>query len=514
MRWLWLLGLALLLGGCAAPPPAPPRVAQPPQLAMAAQPTGAFVELESGMRAAHGAAASGFVLLDRNDDGLRWRLALIDSARHSIDLQYYTWFGDVTGRLLLKRVIDAADRGVKVRMLIDDLNTLLRDASTPQIRDGLVAAIDAHPNIQVRLFNPWTRRDLFGRAAEMVDDLDRLNQRMHNKQLVVDNRAAIIGGRNIGDEYLGLNPEFNFRDLDVLGIGPVARQASAVFDRFWNSEWVLPVQALHVPLSEIESQPKRRQLVAALAAEPALAGWPIAPQSWTTEIAALGPRLRAGTSRVVSDQPEDGAIRHTMLEHAREFADGAQRELLVENAYIIPAQPHIDWLRTLTQRGVRVSIVTNSLASHDVPAVNSHYKKWRKPLIEAGVSLYEIRHDAAVQRELADTAPVRSEFMGLHVKAIAVDGDRVLIGSMNLDPRSAAINSEMAVIVDSKGLAADVAALIRRDMQPVNSWRVELDTQGALRWVNSDKTVTQQPARNVWQRVEDIIFMAFPRDLY
>ncbi|MCU0919112.1 MAG: phospholipase D family protein [Burkholderiaceae bacterium] len=514
MRRLWLLGLVLLWGGCAAPPPAPPRAPQPPQYAAAAAPTGAFVDLEAKIQAAHGAEASGFVLLDSNADGLRWRLALIDSARHSIDLQYYTWFGDVTGRLLLKRVVDAADRGVKVRMLIDDLNTLLRDASTPQIRDGLVAAIDAHPNIQVRLFNPWTRRDLFGRAGEMVADLERLNQRMHNKQLVVDNRATIIGGRNIGDEYLGLNPAFNFRDLDVLGIGPVARQASAVFDTFWNSEWVLPVVALHVPLSEIESQPKRKQLIAELATEPTLAGWPIAPQSWSAEVAKLGPRLHAGTSRVVSDQPDDGVIRHTMLEHAREFADGAQRELLVENAYIIPAQPYIDWLRTLTQRGVQVGIVTNSLASHDVPAVNSHYKKWRKSLLEAGVSLYEIRHDAAVKRELADTAPVRAEFMGLHVKAIAVDGDRVLIGSMNLDPRSSDINSEMAVIVESKGLAADVAALIRRDMQPENSWRVEIDAQGRLRWANNVETVTQQPARNFWQRIEDIIFMAFPREYY
>ena len=191
-----------------------------------------------------------------------------------------------------------------------------------------------------------------------------------------------------------------------------------------------------------------------------------------------------------------------------------QRELLVENAYIIPSQPHIDWLRTLTQRGVTVGIVANSLASHDVPAVNSHYKKWRKPLLEAGVSLFEIRHDAAVQRELADTAPVRSGFMGLHVKAIAVDGKRVMIGSMNLDPRSADINSEMAVIVDSPRLAADVVALIRRDMQPENSWRVQLDDQGRLRWVQSDQTVTLQPARNAWQRVEDIIFMAFPREYY
>jgi putative cardiolipin synthase len=428
-------------------------------------------------------------------------------------VQVYVWYGDLSGRLLLKRALDAADRGVKVRMLVDDLNTLLKDAATPQIRDEVFAAIDAHPNLQVRLFNPWVQRDLLGRGSEMLSDLERLNHRMHNKQMIVDNRAAIIGGRNIGDEYLGLNPEFNFRDLDVLGIGPVARQGSAVFDRYWNSAWAWPASLLPVPPLQ-DRQAARAALNASLVERPALKRFPPAPQSWIAELAALPARLQPGTSRVVSDEPEDGRIRHTMMDHTFAVAGSAQRELLVENAYIIPNQDAIDFVRGLGARGVRVGVVTNSLASHDVPAVNSHYKQWRKPLLEAGVALFEIRHDAAVQLELADTPPTRAEFMGLHAKAVTVDGQRAVIGSMNMDPRSSRINTEMAVIVESSGLADAVAALIRRDMQPVNSWRVELDAQGGLRWVNSDLTVDAQPARNLWQRVMDVFFMAFPAELY
>jgi putative cardiolipin synthase len=506
------LAMVLLLGACAAPKP-PPRPDLPPQHAIAPRPDDAFAPIEAAIRTAHGADASGFVLLDSNDDGLRWRLALIDSARHSIDVQVYVWYGDLSGRLLLKRVLDAADRGVKVRLLVDDLNTLLKDAATPQIRDEVFAAIDAHPNLQVRLFNPWVQRDLLGRGSEMVSDLERLNHRMHNKQLIVDNRAAIIGGRNIGDEYLGLNPEFNFRDLDVLGIGPVARQGSAVFDRYWNSAWVWPASLLPTPPPK-DRRAARAVLEASLAARPALQYFAPAPQAWTAELAALPARLHPGTSRVVSDEPVDGTIRHTMMDHTFEVAGTARREVLVENAYVIPNQAAIDWVRALTDRGVRIGLVTNSLASHDVPAVNSHYKKWRKTLLEAGVALHEIRHDAAVQLELADTPPTRATFMGLHAKAVTVDGRRAVIGSMNMDPRSGRINTEMAVIVDSPGLAEAVAALIRRDMEPVNSWRVVLGGQGELRWISSERSVDTQPARSVWQRVLDVVFMAFPAELY
>ncbi len=249
-RWApWAAALAVLLAACAGPPiERPPRA--PPQAALAARDDSAFAAIEAAVRGRGGGDASGFELLPRNEDGLRWRLALIDSARHSIDAQYYVWFGDASGRLLLKHLLDAAARGVRVRLLIDDLNTLIKDASTISIGDGAAQLIDAQPNLELRLFNPWTQRSVLGRAAETLGDRERLNQRMHNKALIVDNQATILGGRNIGDEYFGLHAEFNFLDLDVLGIGPVARQASDVFDAYWNSEWVMSASALRPPADE------------------------------------------------------------------------------------------------------------------------------------------------------------------------------------------------------------------------------------------------------------------------
>jgi putative cardiolipin synthase len=189
-------------------------------------------------------------------------------------------------------------------------------------------------------------------------------------------------------------------------------------------------------------------------------------------------------------------------------------ELLVVNAYLIPDPKAFDSLRSLTQRGVRVRVLTNSLASHDVPAVNSHYKQWRQPLVEAGIELYEIRPDAAIRREVADTPPTMSKFMGLHIKAMVVDRQWVFIGSMNLDPRSMQLNSEMGAIIDSPCLAEALARLMERDMAPDNSWQVQLDPQRELRWVSGNQVLSTQPARSLWQRVEDLIFMLFPRDLY
>ncbi len=218
--------LSLLVAGCASTPPLP----RPP--AGSAQPPrddGLLAEVERRIAAQHGAEVSGFRLLDSNANGLRYRLAVIDRATHAIDAQYYVWFGDAAGQLLMARVIAAADRGVKVRLLFDDLNTMLHDMGSPELRDAMLSRIDAHPNIEIRVFNAWRERGWAGRVTEALTDFTRLNRRMHNKQMVVDNRVAILGGRNIADEYMGLNPKFNFHDLDVLGVGPVARQASAVF---------------------------------------------------------------------------------------------------------------------------------------------------------------------------------------------------------------------------------------------------------------------------------------------
>jgi putative cardiolipin synthase len=501
------------LGACTSQP-VEPFVRPAPEYALPARAGTAFAGLEATIRNGHGPDASGFALLDSNEDGLRWRLALIDSARHTIDVQYYLWYGDVSGRLLMKRVLDAADRGVRVRMLVDDLNTVISDASGKvQVRDEVAAWLDAHPNLELRVFNPWRDRTLAGRVGESVSEMGRVNQRMHNKALVVDNQAVILGGRNIGDEYLGLNPEFNFHDLDVVGIGPVARQTSVVFDLFWNSEWVMPASAFGLP-TPADGAAARERLFRELEATTALQKIPVPPGSWSAELAALTGRLRIGTSNVATDRPEPGTIRQDMLGVINALVESTTRELHVINAYIIPDDPVIERLRRLQGNGVTMTIVTNSLASHDVPAVNSHYKKWRKPLLDAGVQLHEMRHDAAIQAEIADTAPTRAKFMGLHAKGMVVDRERVWIGSMNFDPRSAGINTEMGVTIECKSLAEDLARLIERDALPANSWRVQLDPDGRLTWTNDQQTVTRQPARSFRQRVEDVLFMAFPKELY
>jgi putative cardiolipin synthase len=511
-RFPLLVLIAASLTACSSLPDKIPRSA--PEYAVPARPDSLFAPMEAAIRAKAGPDASGFLLLETNESGLTWRLALIDSARHSLDLQYYVWFGDPSGVLLMKRVVQAADRGVKVRILLDDLNSMLRDMTTPEIRDNLAAAINAHPNIEMRLFNAWKSRSFVGRGADMISESDRLNRRMHNKVMIADNQAVILGGRNIGDEYFGLNAGFNFHDLDVLGIGPVARQASAVFDRFWNSEWVVPVAALGLSATkqdlDVLEAPARKQLAAAQS----LARFPPDPQDWSDMLARLPGDLQTGTSRVHTDTPDHGAVNHHMPAAIRELMNTAQREVFITNAYIIPGPPAIQSMDDLHGRGVKVRILTNSLASHDVPAVNSHYKAWRKPILQTGAELYEIRPDAAVKPRIADTPPTQSEFMGLHTKAIVIDRTRVFIGSMNLDPRSAEINSEMGVVVDSPGLAEALAATMERDMGPENSWRVELDPQGELRWVAGDQVLKSQPARGWWQRVEDLVFMAFPKEIY
>jgi putative cardiolipin synthase len=503
---------AILLAGCATLPEQPPR--GPAGAALAPQPGGSLATLEAKVMQRAGPDASGFILLDVNADGLRWRLAAIDSAKHSLDLQYYTWWGDESGQLLMKRIVDAADRGVRVRVILDDLSTILLDETHPQLRDAAAAMVDAHPNIEIRLFNAWRTRELSGRAVETVERMERINHRMHNKLMIADNRLAILGGRNIGNEYLGLSTHFNFRDLDVAGIGPVARQASAVFDRFWNSEWVVPVKALGHDASVDELVKSGRAISRQLSSASALRDFPIESQDWAALLDGFAQQMQTGTSRVHTDTPDPDALNHHMPSAIRDLLGTAKQEVLITNAYIIPGEHALERTRQQTARGVRVRMLTNSLASHDVPAVNSHYKQWRKPILEAGVELYEMRPDAAIKPLVADTPPTVSEFMGLHVKAMVIDRQRVFIGSLNLDPRSWDLNSEMGVIIESSGLAQDLAAQMERDMQPENAWRVTLAANGSLRWTAGDQVLTTQPARNFWQRIEDIIFMAFPRDLY
>lgn len=507
----WAAVLAVALAGCAAPPPLPKP---PASYAIAPQPGSPFAAIESRIASEHGEAASGFELLPRNEEALLWRLALIDSARHSLDLQYYVWFGDKAGQLLMARVIAAANRGVRVRLLFDDLNTLLHDMGSVELRDAALAVIDRHPAIEIRVFNAWRSRDLLGRAAEGAGEFERLNRRMHNKQMIADNRVAIIGGRNIGDEYFGLNAGFNFHDLDVLGVGPVARQASSVFDRYWNSDWVR-----RIPLTDTAAAPPRSaaesEALAALDADARARLLLDGRHAWSGDLDHLSRALKPGRSSVHTDSPSRAANVHNQVPEAfRALMRSASKEVLITNAYIIPDANFIADLDELAQRGVRVRILTNSLASHDVPAVNSHYESWRKPILRTGAELYEFRPDPAIQAVVVEFPPFAGRFAGLHSKAMVIDRRRSFVGSMNLDPRSEIINAEMGVVIDSEPLAAALAAEMERDMGPANSWRVTLQPDGSLAWADNREPRATQPARSVMQRVENLFFKIFPPSLY
>jgi len=512
----WMLALVVALtaalAGCAAPPPLP----KPPTgYAQSPQPDSVFAPIEDRIRAQHGEQSSGFLLLPRNEDALNWRLALIDSARNSLDLQYYVWFGDKAGQLLLARVIAAASRGVKVRLLFDDLNTLLHDMSSVELRDAALATIDRHPNIEIRVFNAWRSRDLLGRAAESAVEFERLNRRMHNKQMIADNRVAIIGGRNIGDEYFGLNTGFNFHDLDVLGVGPVARQASDVFDRYWNSDWVRRIPVVDPAAGAPARSAAEADALARLEADARGRILLVGDQSWRAALRDLPGSLHPGRSSVHTDSPSRADdVRNHMPEAFRKLMRSARSEVLITNAYIIPDANFMADLRELAARGVRIRILTNSLASHDVPAVNSHYEGWRRPILATGAELYEFRPDPAIKASIVEYPPFRGQFAGLHTKAIVIDRSRSFIGSMNLDPRSEIINAEMGVIIDSEALAAALAAEMERDMSPANSWRVVLQSDGGLRWIADGETRSTQPARSFMQRIENLVFKLFPPNLY
>jgi len=501
-----LVGLGLLLlTACSGPSLKDEIVRFEPTYAKPPAQEGLLYELSNAITSEHGAETSGFRILDKSYDGLMARLALIDSAVSSLDIQTYLWYPDNAGRIILERAVRAADRGVHVRLIVDDLLTIGQDQ--------LIYELDQRPNIEVRLFNPWKDRSTLSRGGEMIAEMERLNTRMHDKLLIADSHAAVVGGRNIGDHYFGLSHDYNFHDLDLLGFGTVAQQANQMFDHFWNSEWVVSAVNLDVEPDPEFVKETWANLQAKNRAAEELEAFGVDARDWREVATRMAGELHVGESRIIYDETADNTISQNVAEKMFGFMGLAQKELLITNAYIIPGQPAIDFVKSLTDRGVRVRILTNSLASHDVPAVNSHYKDWRDDFINAGAELFELRPDAAIE-SIVNVPPVKGEFVGLHTKAVVVDREYVFIGSMNFDPRSFNINTEAGAFVRSPGLAEDLAKVMYRDMEPENAWQVLLDENGKPYWVNSDETVYKQPARNTSQRIMDKIFKVVPKEQY
>jgi putative cardiolipin synthase len=332
---------------------------------------------------------------------------------------------------------------------------------------------------------------------------------MHNKLIVADNRIAILGGRNLGNEYFGLNSTFNFLDLDVLGVGPMARQSSKLFDHFWNSPLVVSASAFGHDQPEKSPEDIEYADLERLKKSERFQYIPIERQNWDEMLQSFVQRLHPGSSKVVYDTLEEDAISRKMATIIPEFSQTAKNELLITNAYLIPNEDMMNATRDLVQKGVKIRVLTNSLASQDVPAVNSHYGPWRKPILDAGIELYELRPDAAIKSRV-DTPPVVSGFIGLHMKASVVDRSRVYIGSFNLDPRARDFNTEMGVLIASSELAKELAQLAEELMQPQNSWQVKLNDEGKLIWQSGEDIRTRQPAQSFWQRVMDLFFKLFP----
>ncbi|MEP6997668.1 MAG: phospholipase D family protein [Betaproteobacteria bacterium] len=513
---------ALLLAGCATLPPgsdypkaASSALTHPEQTRLGRQ----FAPLA----AAH-AGLSGFRLIPVGIDSFLMRMEMAQQAERTLDVQYFVIENDDTGKLVQEALLQAADRGVRVRLLLDDEGSYGRAEK--------LKPLAAHPNIELRMFNPSALRS----PVQAVHDIElllaasRLNYRMHNKLYLVDNEVGIIGGRNIGDAYFQEGRDLEFGDYDAIAAGAIVKDMSASFDAYWNSPLAIPIEALFggkvsagaladyrdalaVHHAAMNDKDYMRRLSGGEPLAALLAG--NAPWVWAR-------------AEVVYDSPdkskvEDGDEPGRLLRHRLGKAVEATRsELLIVSPYVVPGDSGMKFLAKLRERGLRVRLLTNSLASTDMPVVHSAYKGYRIPLLEIGVELYEVRPilGQPVVRGDALKSPSAGQF-SLHAKVFVFDRQRVFVGSMNLDQRSLHVNTEIGVIVDSPELARQIATRFSAITQPANSYVLGLDGPTvagtpALVWrtLEDGKPVEyhHEPAASIWRRMKVDILSMLPLD--
>jgi putative cardiolipin synthase len=495
------LAMTLLLGACATinwDYPRKPSVAfDHPETTTAGALFGEAADKHPGL--------SGFSLVQHGENGFLARLAMIDLAQKTLDAQYYIWSSDTTGRILASRLIRAADRGVRVRILIDD------HYQTGD-KDFLLAGLDGHPNIEIRLFNPITNR--FWRTLSFLADFGRVNHRMHNKLLVMDNAVAIVGGRNIGDVYFGVEKDHNYRDLDVLTAGPIVRELSASFDMFWNSDWAIPVGAT---VKELPTENDWQAMLKQFEEKVSAAGYPYPIYQSVDELRARLVQIRdnfiwaPGTVLVeqpsrVNTEVKIGVIHSGLSQRVSEV----ERELLIESPYFVLPDRVIERVGQLTARGIKVRAMTNSAASSDVIAAQAGYANTREKLLKAGAELYELRPDTNMERRWSILSGKSRAAM--HNKFMVFDRKSVFIGSFNLDPRSSTLNTEIGVMIDSPEIASQAAKIMDEGVLPGSAYRVTLDDNDRLVWtdVNNGEKLQYDtdPETNIWDRLLlDIIGM-------
>jgi len=452
--------------------------------------------------------ASGVVTLNDGRDSFSARALLADAAERSLDVQYYIWHDDVAGSLLFAALRRAADRGVRVRLLLDDNNC------RPAL-DTVLAALDAHPNIEVRLFNPFMHRRWH--ALGYLTDFTRLNRRMHNKSFTADNQVSIVGGRNIGDEYFGASQDVDFVDLDALAIGPVVDDVSRDFDRYWASDSAYPVaRLLHPPTPAAVAAVENRleQVARGATAEAYLAT--VARQPFVKELLEQKLDFEFTTVRVVSDDPAKalghGRPDRNLLPRVTAILGNPKSELLLVSPYFVPTSSGTAALGALAASGVRVSVLTNSLEATDVTAVHAGYAKYRRSLLRSGVKLYEMRRQTPV-RQRHDRGLTGSSASSLHAKTAAIDQSHVFIGSFNLDPRSATHNTELGFVIESPAKARAISEMFSTRLDD-HAYQVRLDEHGELVWVehvdDTEVELHREPDAGVWRRAEVVVLSWLP----
>lgn len=440
----------------------------------------------------------GILALDDGLDAFAARYRLTEMAERTLDVQYYIWENDMSGLLLFSVLLSAAKRGVRIRLLLDDNNT-------PGLDDTL-RLLDNHPNIEVRLFNPFSFRIL--RALGYLTDFARLNRRMHNKSYTADGVVTLVGGRNIGDAYFGAGEQPLFSDLDVMAIGPVVKEVADDFERYWQCRSVSTLQNV---LELSEPEPDRRIEL---------------PESWyndhmtrrylhkletsrfMTDLDQRTLPLIWAKTRLLSDDPVKGegkAPRHSLLPQRLFDVMGSPVERIdIISAYFVPTRAGVAQLLRLVRKGVRIAILTNSLAANDVAIVHAGYARWRKKLLRYGVELYELKPTCDQTAALHDRGFTGNSGSSLHAKTFSVDGRKVFIGSLNFDPRSTLLNTEMGFVIESEVLASLIHKRFMQSQRDV-AWQLRLDRWGRINWVDrqqdSEVVLKKEPATGFWKRV-------------
>ncbi|UXM95509.1 phospholipase D family protein [Bartonella sp. HY329] len=446
-----------------------------------------------------GVSYNALSLLINNLDAFAARVLAARMAERSLDMMYYIWDDDVTGRLLLNEIVEAADRGVKVRLILDDINA--------QGRDRAYVALDQHQNIEIRMFNPSrTRQNGLQRGLEMALRALTVTRRMHNKAFIADGRLAFVGGRNIGDAYFGAGQKSNFRDLDLILIGPEVRNAESIFDTFWNSEVVLPIHALTLPrtLKNPDKWKGKLRLFRKSAKARPYLDYLHHHLGLHHFLEKNGRLIAADMVQVISDPPEKALNKgadNWLMEILMPFINEASTNLQITSPYFIPGVAGSEHLTKIAADGCDVQILTNSLSATDVAVVHGGYMCYRKKLLKGGVKLYELKADSGHHH----LRLFGSGHASLHTKAFLIDRERGFVGSFNFDPRSASLNTEMGILFDCREIAIMMDQLFSEEINDDMSYEVMLDKKDHLNWhdIEDDRLeiYKHDPKTSIWRRL-------------